>query len=294
VTLPPVFAPLFTVPVRDAVPFPAPGFASSAPEPPSDFEPPSEDPGDCDESEDFDDSEDEEPWADEPFAELSPPQAVSERAAATVTAARAVIRVCFTVFPQQERGACGLKYLYPAPSYSQSSDTSPFCHRSTGLTRRVHDADRADDLDSYRQDLRRRSMRRMLPPVHEDAVLIEVVRITDPMRHLSSDDLTGKEVAIWEPPQTQHILTLIGELPGAERFRCFIPGWGIRVHSATEHLFQMAFCFRCNGVRLWGPCVPAGREGIHTFDPASPAGQELLELFRTARPGPFKGLFRRK
>ncbi|WP_330285471.1 hypothetical protein [Streptomyces sp. NBC_00576] len=124
----------------------------------------------------------------------------------------------------------------------------------------------------------------LLPPVHEKAELIEVVRITDPMRHLSSDDLIGDEVAIWEPPQVERVVALVKELPGSELRRCFIPGWGIRVHSATGHLFQMAFCFRCHGVRLWGPGVPAGQEGIRSFDPDSPPGHELLEQFRDAKP----------
>ncbi|MGW6404952.1 nucleic acid/nucleotide deaminase domain-containing protein [Streptomyces sp. NPDC055134] len=40
----------------------------------------------------------------------------------------------FTVFPQKERGACGRKYLYLAPSYRRSSATSSFCHRRIDLT----------------------------------------------------------------------------------------------------------------------------------------------------------------
>ncbi|MGW2465134.1 hypothetical protein ACWC2M_40120, partial [Streptomyces sp. NPDC001761] len=38
----------------------------------------------------------------------------------------------------------------------------------------------------------------LLPLSHGKTELIEVFRITDPVRHLSSDDLAGDAVAIWE------------------------------------------------------------------------------------------------
>ncbi|CAM5373039.1 hypothetical protein SALBM135S_08603 [Streptomyces alboniger] len=71
-----------------------PASEPSEPEPPCGFASPPED-------EDEDDDEDEEPLEDECFPEPSPPQAVSERVAARLTAARAVTRVYFTVFPQE-------------------------------------------------------------------------------------------------------------------------------------------------------------------------------------------------
>ncbi|MEV5510215.1 hypothetical protein [Streptomyces orinoci] len=120
----------------------------------------------------------------------------------------------------------------------------------------------------------------LLPLAHEKAELIEVIRITDPARHLNSADLIGEHVAIWEGEQAQYALALINDLPGSEPYRCFLPGWGIRVHSATELLFQVAFCFRCHGARLWGPVVPVERTGIHDFDPDSAAARELLRRFR--------------
>lgn len=91
--------------------------SSPEPEPPSDFELPSEDEEDEeDEPEPLSDFalpsedeevEDEEPWEDESFPEpsLPLPQAVSERVAARLMAARAVMRVYFTGFPQ-ERARC--------------------------------------------------------------------------------------------------------------------------------------------------------------------------------------------
>lgn len=132
----------------------------------------------------------------------------------------------------------------------------------------------------------------LLPLAHEKTELIEVVRITDPVRHLSAEDLVGDDVAIWESTQANQVLTLIKDLPSSELHRCFIPGWGIRAHSATDLLFQVAFCFRCHGARLWGPGVPAAQTGIHTFDPDSPPARELLERFRGSQSGWFKGLFR--
>jgi hypothetical protein len=125
----------------------------------------------------------------------------------------------------------------------------------------------------------------LLPPAHAKTELIEVVRITDPMRHLSSEDLAGEVVAIWETSQAEQVLTLIMDLPGSELHRCFVPGWGIRAHSATDLLFQVAFCFRCHGARLWGPSVPAAQSGLHSFDPDSPPACDLLERFRGFQTG---------
>lgn len=127
VTLPPVFVAPFAA-ASALVSSPEPDFALPASEPPepelpSDFEPPSED----------EEDEAEEPLEDESFPELSLPQAVSERVAATPMAARAVIRVYFTVFPQNERCACGRKYLYPAPSHRRPFAASSFCHRRIDL-----------------------------------------------------------------------------------------------------------------------------------------------------------------
>ena len=125
----------------------------------------------------------------------------------------------------------------------------------------------------------------LLPLAHTKTELIEVVRITDPMRHLSSEDLVGDDVAIWEGTLTDEVLALMKDLPGSESYRCFIPGWGIRAHSATDLLFQVAFCFRCHGARLWGPSVPAAQSGIHSFDADSLPARELLERFRGSETG---------
>jgi hypothetical protein len=98
VTLPPVFVVPLAAPAPASVPAPELDFAFPASEPPSDFEPPPE--GEEDEDEE-DAEDDEEPLEDESFPEPSLPQAVSERVTATPMAARAVMRVVFTVFPQK-------------------------------------------------------------------------------------------------------------------------------------------------------------------------------------------------
>ncbi|MFJ5289571.1 hypothetical protein [Streptomyces sp. NPDC088348] len=123
----------------------------------------------------------------------------------------------------------------------------------------------------------------LLPPTHGKTELIEVIRITDPVRHLSSEDLVGDTAAIWEGDRAQEALSLITDLPGSEPYRCFLPGWGIRAHNPTGQLFEVAFCFRCHGARIWGPDLPVERQG-QSFDAESPAALELLSRFRSCLP----------
>ncbi|MGW2179014.1 hypothetical protein ACWCXX_13155 [Streptomyces sp. NPDC001732] len=122
----------------------------------------------------------------------------------------------------------------------------------------------------------------LLPITPEKAELIEVIRIVEPMALYGSKDLPGDEVALWGAPRTDQVLALISDLPDSDLRRCFAPGWGIRVHGATGLLLQLAFCFNCHGVRLWGPAVPAEQEGLHDFDADSAPARELLQLFREA------------
>ncbi|MCX5096469.1 hypothetical protein OOK36_48630 [Streptomyces sp. NBC_00365] len=56
----------------------------------------------------------------------------------------------------------------------------------------------------------------LLPLAHTKTELIEVVRITDPMRPLSSEDLAGDDVAIWEATEADEVLALTKDLPGSE------------------------------------------------------------------------------
>ncbi|MFI6407454.1 hypothetical protein [Streptomyces sp. NPDC050548] len=123
----------------------------------------------------------------------------------------------------------------------------------------------------------------LLPPTHGKTELIEVVRITDPARHLSSENLAGDTAAIWAGDQAQQALSLIADLPDGELYRCFLPGWGIRAHDSTDLLFEIAFCFRCHGARIWAPHLPAEQQA-QTFDAESPAARELLRRVRSCLP----------
>jgi len=124
----------------------------------------------------------------------------------------------------------------------------------------------------------------LLPATSAQTEVIEVVRITPALRNPSSDPLAGEDTALWVEGQVEQALALIAELPGGELYRCFAPGWGIRGHSDTDVLFEIAFCFRCHGARLGGPGVPAEQQGIHTFDADSAPALALLALFRTTDP----------
>lgn len=74
------------------------------------------------------------------------------------------------------------------------------------------------------------------------------------------------------------MLELTAGLPPGELSRCFLPRWGLRVHG-SEQLFALAFCFRCNQVRLWGR-----PEGVawQAFDAQSEGVAELLRRFEGA------------
>ncbi|MET8720978.1 hypothetical protein [Streptomyces misionensis] len=123
----------------------------------------------------------------------------------------------------------------------------------------------------------------LLPLTQGKTELIEVVRISDPVRHIRSEDLAGDTAAIWEGDQARQALSLIADLPGSELYRCFLPGWGIRAHSSTDQLFEIAFCFRCHGARIRGPGLPVEQRG-RIFDADSPAALELLHRFRPCLP----------
>ncbi|MER7495354.1 hypothetical protein ABT033_22450 [Streptomyces pharetrae] len=119
----------------------------------------------------------------------------------------------------------------------------------------------------------------LLPLTHLEAELIEVVRITDPARHLTSRSLEGETVGLWDGGEAREVFELIAALPTGERHRCFLPGWGIRAHGSAGPLFEVAFCFRCHGARSWGPDLAAGQRS-QAFDGESPTARELLRRFR--------------
>ncbi|GAA4002337.1 hypothetical protein GCM10022247_23890 [Allokutzneria multivorans] len=112
-----------------------------------------------------------------------------------------------------------------------------------------------------------------LPEERERAALIEVVRLGD-------DQL----VAIWEGDSARSALDLIASVPYEEISRCFVPGWMIRAHDGAGPLFEIEFCFRCDGALLRGPVVPEDQRMIHGFAAQSAQAQELLARFRSEEP----------
>ncbi|MET8980826.1 hypothetical protein ABZX85_35015 [Streptomyces sp. NPDC004539] len=124
----------------------------------------------------------------------------------------------------------------------------------------------------------------LLPASHVRAEFVEAVRITGPAGHLTSRGLSGEVVEVWVAEEAREVLRLAGELPDGEQHRCFVPGWGLRAHDEAGPLFEIAFCFRCHGVRVWGPGLPPEVRG-QNFDAGSAAALELLARFRACTPG---------
>ncbi|MGQ4401931.1 hypothetical protein ACN6K4_002183 [Streptomyces hayashii] len=120
-----------------------------------------------------------------------------------------------------------------------------------------------------------------LPPAHREARLLEVVRIADPGAPFAAGSVRGEAVEVRVEDEVRQALALVGDLPDGEPSRCFLPGWAVRLYDEAdpEPLFEIAFCFRCDGARLLGREAPAELE-YQDFDGQSPAAQELLRSFR--------------
>ncbi|MDI3417166.1 hypothetical protein [Streptomyces luteolus] len=119
----------------------------------------------------------------------------------------------------------------------------------------------------------------LLPLAYEKTELLEVVRIGDPAGALRWDRLVGEDVAIWGGEQARQALTRVGELPGGDNHRCFLPGWGLRAHSGVGLLFEVALCFRCHSARTWADGLSAELR-FQGFDAESPVARELLDRLR--------------
>ncbi|WP_405737517.1 hypothetical protein OG607_34625 [Streptomyces sp. NBC_01537] len=123
----------------------------------------------------------------------------------------------------------------------------------------------------------------LLPAVAGQTELIEAVRITSWTMSPFPRSVPGEEIGLWAGEDIEQILDLIREAPAGIRMRCFTPGYGIRAHGADLPdwpLFEIAFCFACNGALLLGPDIPEDLRGIQLFDPDSTPGKELLRRFR--------------
>lgn len=73
-------------------------------------------------------------------------------------------------------------------------------------------------------------------------------------------------------------------LPGSAQHRCgFSPGWGIRAYedALDPALFEAAFCFTCDEVRMQGSAVSPALS-TQFFDADADQAQALLARFRGA------------
>ncbi|WP_030620903.1 hypothetical protein [Streptomyces fulvoviolaceus] len=114
-------------------------------------------------------------------------------------------------------------------------------------------------------------------------VLIEVVRISA-LPAKRGLPYPGTVVAHWAGSEVTDALALIENLPGSEQHRCgFAPGWSVRAYedSLDLALFEAAFCFSCDEVRMHGTVVPPVL-ATQFFDADTPPAQALLALFREA------------
>ncbi|MER6156917.1 hypothetical protein ABT147_15425 [Streptomyces sp. NPDC001868] len=113
--------------------------------------------------------------------------------------------------------------------------------------------------------------------------LIEVVRISGlPGRR--GGPYPGEVVGHWAGDEVGEVLDLVESLPGSVRHRCgFSPGWGIRAYGDDLDLalFEAAFCFSCDEVRMHGAAVPPTLS-TQFFDAGAERAQALLARFRGA------------
>ncbi|WEH16622.1 hypothetical protein [Streptomyces sp. VNUA24] len=120
-------------------------------------------------------------------------------------------------------------------------------------------------------------------PAVAATALIEVVRIS---RLPGTRDVPypGEVVAHWAGEEAAEVLALMGSLPGSVQHRCgFSPGWGVRAYDSTLDLplFEAAFCFTCDEVRMRGAAVPPGL-ATQFFDAGAEQARALLARFRSA------------
>ncbi|MFH9968059.1 hypothetical protein ACH4PR_43180 [Streptomyces mirabilis] len=113
--------------------------------------------------------------------------------------------------------------------------------------------------------------------------LIELVRISA-LPAKRGAPYPGEVVTHWAGSEAADALTLIETLPGSKQHRCgFSPGWSIRAYEDTLDLalFEAAFCFTCDEVRMHGTAVPPALT-TQFFDADALPAQTLLTLFREA------------
>ncbi|MEU1555959.1 hypothetical protein ABZ517_25070 [Streptomyces scabiei] len=120
-------------------------------------------------------------------------------------------------------------------------------------------------------------------PAVAATALIEVVRISGLPRTRDAP-YPGEVVAHWAGEEAAEALALVESLPGGARHRCgFSPGWGVRAYDDALDLplFEAAFCFTCDEVRMRGSAVPPGL-ATQFFDADAERARALLARFRGA------------
>jgi hypothetical protein len=96
------------------------------------------------------------------------------------------------------------------------------------------------------------------------------------------DEVPGDVVGTWDDERVHEVLGLVAALPEAERMRCFLPAYAIRLRRGRTVLAEVAFCFQCHNGLLLTPGI--ADTDMFTFDPDSKPAQELLRRFRALAP----------
>ena len=118
----------------------------------------------------------------------------------------------------------------------------------------------------------------LLPSPAQRIERFECVRITDIETQLWAS-VPGETIGVWEGQDVTAVAELISRLPDGEMYRCFVPHYGIRAHSADAVLFEIAFCFRCHNALVLRP-GDEGQGELTAFDADSPSAQDLLGRFK--------------
>lgn len=124
----------------------------------------------------------------------------------------------------------------------------------------------------------------LLPSPAQDIRRFECVRITDIETHLWTG-VPGESIGAWDGDDVTATAELIADLPDGERYRCFTPRYGIRAQGTNAVLFEIAFCFHCNGALIFHSGLPERGELV-AFDADSPPAQDLLSRFKAIDANP--------
>lgn len=115
----------------------------------------------------------------------------------------------------------------------------------------------------------------------QDVALVEVAAVK---RGWSSDwrDALEEPFALWDGGDVAEALRLMAEIPESDLYRCFSPGFGIRLHDATVARAEVLFCFQCHRALILDLRKPSRHAVSATFDPESVPARDLLARFRGA------------